>query len=143
MTSLLFPPLIAQLKQFYGGSSLIKMWNLVFILTLLGSEHLQKYLFSHLPYKLLYFIHNLLVQNRKFHINLFIFRRIWGPCSLPPFSFEKFWRLFYNANFSSTLSSNIHFLTKFFDFYEISDFALVNYMWNMKIYKADEKKIFS
>ena len=40
---------------------------LLFILTLWGSEHLQKYLFSHLPYKLLYFIYNLLVQNQKFH----------------------------------------------------------------------------
>ena len=29
---------------------------------------------------------------------------------------------------------------RFFDFYEISDFALVNYIWNITIYKADEKK---
>ena len=29
---------------------------------------------------------------------------------------------------------------RFFDLYEISDFALVNYIWKITIYKADEKK---
>ena len=29
---------------------------------------------------------------------------------------------------------------RFLDLYEISDFALVNYIWNITICKADEKK---
>ena len=38
-------------------------------LTLWGSEHLRTYFFSYLPYKLLYFIYNLLVRNQKFQKN--------------------------------------------------------------------------
>ena len=51
----------------------------------------------------------------------FIYSRIWGPRSLTSL---QIWEM----------------MKRFLDFYEISDFALINYIWNITIYKADEKK---
>ena len=80
----------------------------------------------------------------------FIFRRIWGPRSLQFWAILKtllYGKLCEYIKIPPKLFDIIEFKRGkniFLDFYEISDFAIVNYIWNLTIYKVDEKKeIFS